>query len=710
MSELSAIGGVVYVYGSIALLIIMAGLAYYSWRRRAVVGARTFAAFLLVLVAYLASNILLVTQAGALTEFYYTVRTSLIIPMGLILLLFVMQYTGKSAWLTPAVLAILWLFTLLCLLLIYTNSLHHLMWTSLEAVDLGQLAGVRTYPGELDSVPRIVTAAYSSFALLWILITLTRSYALYRRQAVALLIGVIEPAVLNSLISLHLIPTPLVAVTPLSLSVTALAFAWAIFPYRLFELKPIAQETLVEKTLDGMLVLDNEYHIVDLNPAMQAMMGATKNRALGQNLQKMAPDIYATTLDADKSVVKRAELALQRDGTTRYFDLRFSHLTDSNGKTQGNMIVMRDMTERAHMEQALRRSEALHRQLFEEAPMPIAVYALDDADYPILVMNRTGRNLLLDPNDGADPIGISVTKFIHPDEQELARHVVAKLKNLENIPWLEERLVKSNGQVINVVISETPITYQNRLAALVVFNDVTELKHIQTELQRREQTVAILEERARLGRNLHDSVTQLIYSVMLFADASQEAAQANNLSLMQSYLERVNDTARQALRQMRLQVFELRPSILEQEGLQIALRQRLELVEQRSGIATSLDLSLPAAISAPAEVAVYWIVQEALNNMLKHSSASHVHIRIHADDTGLHCEIEDNGKGFDMATLSEHTGLGLANMRERARDLGGTLAIHSAPGQGTKIEVTIPAYVIDPGSGVTNHPKKVQTS
>jgi PAS domain S-box-containing protein len=689
---MSSFAFAIYVYGSLVLALAMIGLAVYAWRHRHVTGAAVFSAFLFVLAGYLLSNVMLLTGWPA-AIFFYPIRQTFVLLTGLLLLLFVFQYTGKPHWLTPLVSAALWALPLLSLLLVWTNNAHHLVWTGFVALPYGSFAGVSAISGEGEWLVRYTTGVYSTVAALWILLTLVRSYALYRQQAFALLIGTLSPGILNILISLRILPALPVAITPLNLAVTALAFAWALFRYRLFDLKPIAHETLVERTSDGMLVLDPQNRIVDVNPTAQAVLGTTKASVIGQSFHTLAPDLHDAAQRATDAPTHQVDVALVHQGHTRFFDVRVSPLTQAHGKSPGRLVVLRDMTDRTQMEQALRQSEENYRQLIQDAPMAVGVCDLADPAFPIVFVNRIARELW-QRIVGAEIIGVPVIQLLHSARPGLTAHIVDQMKNGGSISWLEERLVSTDGQVMNVLISERQTSYQGRPAALLMLNDITELKRTQAELQRREQMVALLEERARLGRDLHDSVTQLLYSVMLFADASRDAAQAANPDMALQYLARLSETAQQALKEMRLRVFELRPSVLEREGLASALQQRLDLVEQRAGVETELCVELPKGLAAPVELAIYWIAQEALNNTLKHAAAAHVAIHIRADETGLRFLVTDDGKGFDPTTLNERAGLGMASMQERARDLGGTFQIDSVPGQGTCVQVTMPAYVL----------------
>lgn len=201
--------------------------------------------------------------------------------------------------------------------------------------------------------------------------------------------------------------------------------------------------------------------------------------------------------------------------------------------------------------------------------------------------------------------------------------------------------------------------------------------------------VAILEERQRLANNLHDSVNQHLYGINLFTQAAQKHLQNSNLTAAAGHLEHIQASAKDALDEMRLLIYELRPPVLENEGLVAAIEMRLKSVEERTGLKTALKARLPGRLPAQVEDELYRIAQEALNNIVKHAAASQVHIHlIHSGHTLL-MRIEDNGRGFDSCQAPAAGKIGLRAMQERAAALGGALTITSQPGQGTKIYLEV---------------------
>jgi signal transduction histidine kinase/PAS domain-containing protein len=207
-------------------------------------------------------------------------------------------------------------------------------------------------------------------------------------------------------------------------------------------------------------------------------------------------------------------------------------------------------------------------------------------------------------------------------------------------------------------------------------------------LRQQNQEVAILQERERMARELHDSVTQSLYSLTLFAEASKDQSKMGNSDKLREYLDDIGATAQQALKEMRLMLYELRSGALSEEGLANAIRYRLEAVEGRSGIEVNLEAEIEVDVPPELRRAFYLIAQEALNNTLKHAKATEVYVTLGMQGKTMIMTIEDNGRGFSDKT-SKTGGMGLKTMRERIEAVGGDLNINSLLDIGTKIELSV---------------------
>lgn len=218
--------------------------------------------------------------------------------------------------------------------------------------------------------------------------------------------------------------------------------------------------------------------------------------------------------------------------------------------------------------------------------------------------------------------------------------------------------------------------------------------------------IAVLEERQRLARELHDSVTQLIFSTTLIAQSIAPAWRRDPAE-GEKRVNRLLELSQAALAEMRALLFELRPAeeiidrngqerqlpgilLVEQSGLEAALRrQATELA--RDGLTLQLDVARYQPQGVDVEKALYRIAQEAVNNVVKHAETREVELVLRSDDEAIHLAISDNGRGFAPEPAGSRSGrFGLENMRQRAAELGGNLTIQSAPGQGTKVSVWLP--------------------
>jgi len=194
------------------------------------------------------------------------------------------------------------------------------------------------------------------------------------------------------------------------------------------------------------------------------------------------------------------------------------------------------------------------------------------------------------------------------------------------------------------------------------------------------------------------AVTQALYGATLYAEATARQLTSGEVELAADHLRELRDTTQEALREMRLLIFELRPLELEKEGLVAALQARLEAVEGRAGLETEFNVErcpecaeggesrLPPEI----EEGLYRIAQETLNNVLKHAQAHKVIVALRQDEQTIRLEVSDDGIGFDPTAAQETGGLGLSGITERVALMGGSLEIESAPGAGTRVRVEVP--------------------
>ncbi len=218
----------------------------------------------------------------------------------------------------------------------------------------------------------------------------------------------------------------------------------------------------------------------------------------------------------------------------------------------------------------------------------------------------------------------------------------------------------------------------------------SELMQAQAELKQTEMEKAISEERNRLARDLHDSVTQSIYSLTLLSEAGQRMITSGDLVQAEDNQTRLSEIAQQALQEMRLLVYELRPQILQSAGLVGALEHRLAAVERRAGITARMHVAQDIDLPSNFEEELFHISMEALNNILKHAGASEVQLSLSIEKDTLLLRVADNGRGFEPELVKNQGGIGISSMIERAEKIGGSLSIQSEPNKGTAVIVNVP--------------------
>jgi len=209
--------------------------------------------------------------------------------------------------------------------------------------------------------------------------------------------------------------------------------------------------------------------------------------------------------------------------------------------------------------------------------------------------------------------------------------------------------------------------------------------------------LAALEERQRLARELHDSVSQALFGIGLGAETAKTMLERDPAKAA-APIDYVLQLARGGMAEMRALIFELRPESLEQEGLIAALEKQAMATGVRHGIKVGLDLPAEPEIRIEMKEALYRIAQEAMHNTAKHAEASKVTLRLAIDGDALTMDVIDDGSGFDSsASFPGH--LGLVSMQERISRFGGRVEIASTPGAGTRVQVTVPM----PSSNQSHH-------
>ncbi|HWI51046.1 MAG TPA: GAF domain-containing sensor histidine kinase [Symbiobacteriaceae bacterium] len=265
-----------------------------------------------------------------------------------------------------------------------------------------------------------------------------------------------------------------------------------------------------------------------------------------------------------------------------------------------------------------------------------------------------------------------------------------------------EAPLRSKDRVLGVLVAATSKSEgfdEQHSRMLSLFGNQAGLFLENSRLHENERDVAVLEERNRLARELHDSVTQVLFSLTLNLEAAGGLLEKKP-DKAATLITRSGEMAAEALAEMRSLIFELRPSALQEKGLAMALTNHVNLFRRRSGIEVSLTLEGEERLLPDQEFCLYRVAQEALTNASKHARARQVNVCYSVEVGRATLVVEDDGIGFDPEASRRSHSFGMIGMKERLAAVGGTLHIASEPGHGTRIEAQIPLLPKpNPGGG-----------
>ncbi len=289
-----------------------------------------------------------------------------------------------------------------------------------------------------------------------------------------------------------------------------------------------------------------------------------------------------------------------------------------------------------------------------------------------------------------------VLPMVPPDHRETVLAMLQRLRAGETFRSLEVVRQRKDGQLIEVIVTASPL--RNATGHIVGFlgisKDISELKRLQRALLAQQQSLAVLEERERIGMDLHDGVIQSLYSMGLRLESCLSLVTAAPEEVTRR-LERVTDDVTDTIKQIRNYVFDLRTHHLHGRRLmeslaELAQELKANTMMQVEVVADDAAADASERLSEAQAANLFLVVREALTNILKHARASTAVVRLSARDGTQRLSVKDDGVGFDPEAVRAAGGHGLRNMAERARLLGARLSVNSQPGAGTEIELEVP--------------------
>lgn len=491
-------------------------------------------------------------------------------------------------------------------------------------------------------------------------------------------------------------------------------------------------QAIFQSSVMGIGVLSLERRLIDVNPAFCAMLGYSADELKAINYADLVysddvaldADAFQSLLTGETDYYTIEKRYRRKDGTYIWCRGTISIVRDRQKQPRYIAGMLEDITLQKQAQEDLRESEARFRAMFDNTAVGMALMGLD-------------RNVLAVNQAASRIIGYSTTEllYINPVDITYAEDRAVNQEEFKDLVMgrcdhfqADRRYIRKDGRVLwcRLTYSLVRDASGNPLYLVGIIEDIDEQKRaderlasqeaeyrrtleqrveertrelleanerLQSEIQQRQRAeealaaqaaeAAVANERNRLARDLHDAVTQTLFSASLLADVIPDLWEINQTEA-RNRLEELRQLTRGALAEMRTLLMELRPAALTHASLPELLRQLTEAVIGRARLPVELTMEGECCLTPEVQVALYRIAQEALNNVVKYAKATQVNVALRLTPEAVRLSVLDNGIGFDPAAVPPNH-LGLRIMRERAEGIGARLSIYSEPGEGTQV-------------------------
>ena len=492
---------------------------------------------------------------------------------------------------------------------------------------------------------------------------------------------------------------------------------------------------MFEHAAVGIGVINLDRTVIDANPAFLRIFRGTREDTIGSNAGDVTyPDdnpealrLAEELINGEREYYQMERRYIRSNGEVFWAHVTMSAVRDLDGKPLYLVGMVIDIDEQKHAAEELLKSQARFQAIFDNVAVGVAVMTLDRQP---IAFNATTEKIIgynAEEMRNIDPKSLAV-----PEDRNMDTELFQELiEGKRNSYVMERRYRHKSGRTFWARINYSlvrdlegkpdyligiieDIDEQKRVAErlgaqeadylLMLQHRVNERTHeleeanqqLQREIEQRTKIEKALAEKAaeeavtadrtRLARDLHDAVTQTLFSASLTAEVLPDLWEMD-VEEAKKATEELRQLTRGALAEMRTLLLELRPATLTQTCLADLIKQLCEAFIGRSRLPIKMNIEGDFRLPPEVQVAIYRIAQESLNNVFKYARATQVDVNLFISPTSVHFGTCDNGIGFDMST-SKPTSLGLRIMRERAEAIGADFQISSQPGAGTCVEVT----------------------
>ena len=337
-----------YILPLIVSAIISGFVALYVWQRRATAsGARALTLLALACAEWSLGYALEIAGTDLPTKvFWGKIQYFGIVTVPLAWIVFAYTYSTKGIRMTRRTVSLLSIVPAITLLLALTTERHGLIWKTFQVQTTGTFSALGVTYGFWFWIYWLHSYILLLVGTIFIIRSFNRTRGLFRRQNTILLIAVLTPWLGNLLYVSRLFPIPNLDVTPFAFAISIVVFAWGIFNFKLVNLAPVARDLVVEKMQDGMIVLDTQGNVVDINPAVQKALGLSASEAIGQKARDLFSAWPSLVQRYENLLEAQDEIVFGENESQTWYELRLSPLVDNYDRPIGRVVTVRNITEK----------------------------------------------------------------------------------------------------------------------------------------------------------------------------------------------------------------------------------------------------------------------------------------------------------------------------------------------------------------------------